>query len=91
MAEAGRAGVVFELLAQAVSLHGKFPHALPFFGVVRRGAPVPAFPRLDDRPTRARTSRTTHDIVVVLEAGLIQRRPVTDDLRPGGFLLVTMP
>ncbi len=91
----GRGGqgavVASELLAQAVFVDGKFPQSFPFFGVERRGAPVTAFTRIDDRPIDVRTSVTTPDIVVVLEAGLLRRIPVTDGLRAGGILLVNTP
>ncbi len=80
-----------ELLAQAVFVDGKFPQSFPFFGVERRGAPVTAFTRIDDRPIDVRTSVTTPDIVVVLDAGLLQRIPVTNGLRAGGILLVNTP
>jgi len=91
----GRGGqgavVASELLAQAVFLDGKFPQSFPFFGVERRGAPVTAFTRIDDHPIDVRTSVTTPDIVVVLEAGLLRRIPVTHGLRAGGILLVNTP
>src|SRR3989337_574467 len=63
----GRGGqgavVASELLAQAVFLEGKYPQSFPFFGVERRGAPVTAFTRIDDRPISIRTSVTTPDIL----------------------------
>jgi pyruvate ferredoxin oxidoreductase gamma subunit len=91
----GRGGqgavVASELLAQALYLDGKYPQSFPFFGVERRGAPVTAYTRVDDRPIPLRTSVTTPDVVVVLEAGLLLRVPVTDGLRSGGVLLVNSP
>jgi len=77
-----------EMLAQAVFLDGKVPQSFPFFGVERRGAPVTAYARIDDRPIRVRTSITQPDIVVVLDPGLLKSTPVADGLRPGGLVLV---
>jgi 2-oxoacid:acceptor oxidoreductase gamma subunit (pyruvate/2-ketoisovalerate family)/2-oxoacid:acceptor oxidoreductase delta subunit (pyruvate/2-ketoisovalerate family) len=88
----GRGGqgavIASELLAQAAFLDGKKPQSFPFFGVERRGAPVTAFTRIDDRPIGVRTSITSPDVVVVLDPGLLERTPVTDGLRPNGLLLV---
>jgi pyruvate ferredoxin oxidoreductase gamma subunit len=88
----GRGGqgavVASELLAQAAFLDGKTPQSFPFFGVERRGAPVTAFARLDDKPIGVRTSITHPDIVVVLDPGLVRTTPVADGLKPGGLLLV---
>ena len=80
-----------ELLAQAAFLEGQQPQSFPFFGVERRGAPVTAYTRLDDRPVAVRTRITQPDIVVVLEAGLFRTVPVADGLKPDGLLLVNSP
>jgi 2-oxoacid:acceptor oxidoreductase gamma subunit (pyruvate/2-ketoisovalerate family) len=77
-----------ELLAQAAFLEGKYPQSFPFFGVERRGAPVTAFARIDDRPVAVRTSVTAPDIVVVLDAALPRAVPVADGLRPAGLVLI---
>jgi len=76
-----------ELLAQAAFLDGKWPQSFPFFGVERRGAPVTAFSRIDDKPIAVRTSVTNPDTVVVLESGLLRTVAVADGLREGGLLL----
>ena len=91
----GRGGqgavVASELLAQAAFLDGKEPQSFPFFGVERRGAPVTAYARIDDRPVGVRTSIARPDIVVVLDPGLLATQPVTDGLKDGGLLLVNTP
>jgi pyruvate ferredoxin oxidoreductase gamma subunit len=88
----GRGGqgavVASELLAQAAFLDGREPQSFPFFGVERRGAPVTAYARVDDRPIGVRTSITRPDIVVVLDPGLLATQPVADGLKDGGLLLV---
>lgn len=88
----GRGGqgavVASELLAHAAFLEGKHPQSFPFFGVERRGAPVAAFARIDDRPILLRTEVTRPDIVVVLDPGLLRAVPVAAGLKDGGLLLV---
>jgi len=77
-----------EMLAQAAFLDGKVPQCFPFFGVERRGAPVTAYARIDERLINVRTSITKPDIVVVLDPGLLKTQPVADGLKPGGLVLV---
>ena len=88
----GRGGqgavIASELLAQAAFLEGKHPQSFPFFGVERRGAPVTAYTRIDDAPIQIRTSITTPDIVVVLDAGLMRTVDVLAGLKPDGLLVV---
>lgn len=88
----GRGGqgtvIAAELLARAAFREGKAVQSFPFFGVERRGAPVTAFSRIDDRPIRLRTSITTPDIVVVLDPALLKGVSVTAGAKPGGLLLV---
>ncbi len=91
----GRGGqgavIASELLAQAAFLDGLEPQSFPFFGVERRGAPVTAYARIDERPIGLRTSIVAPDVVVVLEPGLLTSTPVADGLKDGGLLLVNSP
>ncbi len=88
----GRGGqgsvVASEILAKAVFLEGKDVQSFPFFGVERRGAPVLAFTRIDDRPIRVKTSIYSPDCVVVLDSSLLKSQDVTAGLKDGGILLV---
>jgi 2-oxoacid:acceptor oxidoreductase gamma subunit (pyruvate/2-ketoisovalerate family) len=88
----GRGGqgsvIAAELLARAAFKEGKDVQSFPFFGVERRGAPVAAFTRIDDRPIRLRTSITAPDIVIVLDPSLLRTVAVTAGAKPGGLLLV---
>ena len=77
-----------ELLAQAAFLEGKQVQSFPFFGVERRGAPVAAFSRIDERPIPVRTNVTAPDVVVVLDPSLIRAVNVTGGLKADGLLLV---
>jgi len=72
----GRGGqgavVASSVLAVACFLDGKFVQAFPSFGVERRGAPVEAYTRIDDRKLLLRTNVYTPDHVVVLDATLVE-------------------
>lgn len=60
-----------EILAKAAFKDGKYVQAFPFFGVERRGAPVMAFTRIDDKPIDIRYQIYNPDYVLVLDDGLM--------------------
>lgn len=80
-----------ELLAHAAIREGKFAVALPSFGPERRGAPVVAFARIDDKPIRLRSGVYVPDIVVVLDPKLRETVDVTEGLKEGGILVINSP
>lgn len=88
----GRGGqgavIASTMLASALFDEGKDVQAFPYFGVERRGAPVTAFLRMDDRPLRIRSEISEPDVVVVLDTFLMKYVDVTAGLKPGGVLLV---
>ena len=88
----GRGGqgtvVLSILLAKAFFQAGFQVQSFPFFGVERRGAPVEAYLRLDQKKILARTNVTTPDHVVVQDQTLLQSIDVTKGLRPGGWVLL---
>ena len=59
-----------EVIAVAAFHDGKYSQAFPFFGVERRGAPVTAFARIDDRFIRLRAQVSEPDVIIVLEPGM---------------------
>lgn len=77
-----------QLLAEAAFLEGKYCQAFPFFGAERRGAPVVAFTRLDDKPIRLRTQIYKPDHVVVLDPTLLEAVDVAEGLKEGGVIVV---
>lgn len=77
-----------ELLALAAIEEGKFAQGFPSFGPERRGAPVAAFNRVDDRRIRIRSGIYHPDTVVVLDEGLVGLVNVADGLKPKGVLIV---
>jgi len=78
-----------ELLALAAIEEGKYAQAFPSFGPERRGAPVLAFCRIDDRPIKIRANIYEPDIVVVLDASLLKIVNVAAGLKPNGILVTT--
>jgi pyruvate ferredoxin oxidoreductase gamma subunit len=77
-----------QLYALAMLRTGKNAQAFPEYGPERRGAPLRAYTRVDDRPIRRHDSIETPDVVVVLEPSLLGDPSVTEGLRPDGLLLV---
>jgi len=77
-----------ELLALAAISEGKYAQAFPSFGPERRGAPVQAFVRTDDKPIRARAEVRQPDIVAVLDSGLLDIVDITDGLKDSGTIVV---
>jgi pyruvate ferredoxin oxidoreductase gamma subunit len=69
----GGQGVVTaaELIATAAFYDGKFAQASPFFGVERRGAPIEAYARIDDKEIRLRQHIYKPDFIIVQDATLL--------------------
>lgn len=77
-----------ELLALAAIGEGRFAQGFPSFGPERRGAPVAAFTRIDDKKINVRSGIYEPDVVLILDASLIGMVDVTDGLKPGGKVVV---
>ncbi|MBA7646653.1 Pyruvate synthase subunit PorC [subsurface metagenome] len=78
-----------ELLAKAAIDEGKYAQAFPSFGPERRGAPVLAFDRINDKEQiRVRAAIDEPDAVVVLDSGLISIVNVTEGLKEGGIIIL---
>ncbi len=75
------------LLALALLDAGKSVQAFPEYGPERRGAPLRAYTRYDDRPIRRHDSIEHPDVVVVLEPSLRNEGDVSAGLKPGGLVL----
>ncbi len=76
------------LFGEAAMETGKYIQAFPEYGPERTGAPVKAFNRLADGPIRIHTQVTNPDVVVVLDASLLESVNVTEGLKPGGSLII---
>ena len=76
------------ILAEAAFLEGNDVQAFPYFGVERRGAPVTAFTKIDNKPIRVKSQIYEPDYVVVLAAQLVESIDVADGLKPGGIVII---
>ncbi|MEK6960224.1 MAG: 2-oxoacid:acceptor oxidoreductase family protein [Nanoarchaeota archaeon] len=76
------------MLAIAAFKEGKDVQAFPIFGVERRGAPVAAFLRIDDKPIDIKSPIHEPDAVVVLDPTLLQTVDVTQGLKKGGHIII---
>jgi pyruvate ferredoxin oxidoreductase gamma subunit len=77
-----------ELIAIAAVGKGKYAQAFPSFGPERRGAPVVAFCRVDEKKILIRAKIYDPDVVVVLDPGLITLVNPLEGLKEGGILIV---
>ena len=88
----GRGGqgavVAAKILADAFFREGKHVQSFPAFGVERRGAPVTAFTRVDDKPILIRCNIYEPDIVIVLDPTLLKETDVTGGFKKGGTILL---
>lgn len=80
-----------ELLARAAIARGKFAQAFPSFGPERRGAPVQAFVRVDEKRILKREKIYEPDIVMVLDPTLLDVVNVAEGLKPEGIVVVNSP
>ena len=88
----GRGGqgavVAAQILASALFREGRSVQSFPAFGMERRGAPVAAFVRFDNRPIRLRSQIYAPDHVIALDHHLLDTAGVLAGLKPGGWVVV---
>lgn len=89
----GRGGqgsvVLAELLAVAVFKDGKHPLAFPSLGGgERRGAPVQAFVRLDDKPVQIMEKVRCPDYVIIQDISLFDVADVLGGIKKNGIVIV---
>ena len=77
-----------ELLAVSAFTDGKYSQAFPAFGVERRGAPVLAFTRIDEKKIRLRSQIYEPDYVIVQDDTLIGTVDVLQGVKQDGTVLV---
>jgi pyruvate ferredoxin oxidoreductase gamma subunit len=77
-----------QLYATAMLRAGKSVQAFPEYGPERRGAPLRAYTRIDDRPIRRHDTIEHPDAVVVLEPSLLGEVDVAEGLTEDGFVLL---
>ncbi len=88
----GRGGqgtvVASKVLADALAKEGNYVQAYPEFGVERRGAPVFAFIRIDNKPIYDKSRIYAPDHVVVVDPTLVEAIDVTEGLKDGGLIII---
>ncbi len=90
----GRGGQGSLVLAQFIAIaaleDGKFSQAFPFLGAggERRGKPIQAFARIDDRMIRLRSRVHQPDYILVQDPTILKEVDVLDGLKQGGTLLI---
>ncbi|HNX17238.1 MAG TPA: 2-oxoacid:acceptor oxidoreductase family protein [Methanoregula sp.] len=85
----GQGGVTAARLLAMAALHdGKYATACPFYGAERRGAPVVSFVRIDDHPIRIYSQIRDPDLVIVLDASVMDTVDVLHGLKKGGKVFV---
>lgn len=88
----GRGGqgtvIASKILADALAKEGNYVQAYPEFGVERRGAPVFAFIRIDNKPIYDKSRIYTPDHVVVVDPTLVDAIDVTEGMKEGGIIII---
>src|SRR5512136_1875673 len=77
-----------ELIAVAAFKGGAFAQAFPAFGVERRGAPVQAFVRFDNKIIRKRSQVYEPDYIIVQDSALIKDVNVFQGVKRVGIVIV---
>lgn len=76
------------LLAKAAGNDDKFSQGFPAFGVERRGAPVKAFTRIDEKYITIRSQVYKPDYVIVMDSSLMDLPEITDGLKEGSVAII---
>jgi len=85
----GEGGVTAARLLALSAIHdGKYATACPFYGAERRGAPIVSFVRIDDKPIKIYSQIKKPDMVVVIDASVMDVVDVLQGLKRGGKVLV---
>lgn len=77
-----------QTLAEAAVIEGSHAQAFPYFGAERRGAPVMAFARIDDRRISIKSQVYEPDLLVVLDESLLDIEPVARGLKSNGKAVI---
>lgn len=76
------------MLASAFALEGLSVASFPMYGFERRGMPVIAFTRADNKPIRGKTQIYTPDCLMVIDPTLLELPTLFDGLKTDGFLIL---
>lgn len=85
----GQGGVmIVRMLAAAIVLEGKWASGFPSFGMERRGAPIIAFARFDDKRIWEKCRVYNPDCLVVIDSSLISSPMLFDGISPDCTLVL---
>ncbi len=79
------------ILATAAYEEGKYSQAIPMYGTERRGAPLVAYVRIDEKRVRERELVHTPDYSLCMDTLLGMQQAVADNVKPGGVVLLNTP
>jgi 2-oxoacid:acceptor oxidoreductase gamma subunit (pyruvate/2-ketoisovalerate family) len=79
------------MLASAFVAEGKYVASFPMYGFERRGAPVVAFTRIDDKPIREKTQIYNPDALIVIDPGLLTLPTLFTGLKTGSVFILNSP
>lgn len=77
-----------ELIATAAIKQGNFAQAFPSFGPERRGAPVQAFARINNKFIRTREKIYHPDVILVLDPTLLKIINVIEGIKENGVIIL---
>ncbi|MEL9999066.1 MAG: 2-oxoacid:acceptor oxidoreductase family protein [Thermoplasmata archaeon] len=76
------------ILATAAFYEGNDVQSFPFFGVERRGAPVEAYTRIDQKKIDIKMYIYNPDAIVILDTSLMDKVDVLKGLKNGGYIIL---
>ena len=85
------AAVASRILTTAFVNEGKWACGFPLFGVERRGAPVAAFVRFNNKLIRERSRVYNPDCLIVIDSRLFHSPDIFEGIKDGGVLVVNAP
>lgn len=77
-----------KILATAMFSEGRFVQAFPFFGIERRGAPVTAFVRSDNKKIYRRNQIRHPDHLIILDPTLLKNPATFEGFEGRGWVLI---
>ncbi|MBM4305872.1 MAG: pyruvate ferredoxin oxidoreductase [Deltaproteobacteria bacterium] len=88
----GRGGqgtvVASKVMASAFFKQGRWVQAFPSFGAERRGAPVAAYTRVDEKEITLRCSVRHPDHLIILDQNLAKNPEIIQGLKEGGWIVI---
>ncbi|MFH1391905.1 MAG: pyruvate ferredoxin oxidoreductase subunit gamma [Candidatus Diapherotrites archaeon] len=77
-----------ELIALAAHYEGKYSQAFPFFGSEKRGPPVEAYARIDDKQITIHEEISEPDYVIVGDPSIMDSVDVCAGLKENGIVII---